>query len=473
MIMCSHLSTFCGDEKKVEIGQHRHLLIALGLLIVIVNVAILFIVIPGVSYRLASFYSQDLHSDGYNQLAANLAEGNGYRFYPDTARTLMREPGYPIFLAGLLLVFGRSFAVVKLANMCLALTAAWLMTPIARKLSPNRALTVLPSLLFLFHPGILIAESRGGVEILFTLLIVLFMLTLYRAIDKGRWWDYAISGAVLGLAVLVRSTPLLFPICLLAYFMSVGRLSTPKCAICRNMAVMVAAISIVISPWVIRNYLLTRQFVPTASVLGVSAHAGQYICMHRADDKVWVLLDREAAVERGKLAHQLGYRFKEDDLYYQVFYSSEDEVKFSRYLLNRVVNEYERSPLLCARCIGYNLFNVWFAGKTWESTRASLLVQLPYLIFGIAGAVLCVKRGQAKVIGPMVLLTTYVVAVYVPILAQARYSVPLIPLLSILASTVFVEIRRKVVTVSKIVAFSLIAHQIRAMTGCHRENLLL
>jgi hypothetical protein len=73
----------------------------------------------------------------------------------------------------------------------------------------------------------------------------------------------------------------------------------------------------------------------------------------------------------------------------------------------------------------------------------------------------------------MVLLTTYVVAVYVPILAQARYSVPLIPLLSILASTVFVEIRRKVVTVSKIVAFSLIAHQIRAMTGCHRENLLL
>src|SRR6266851_602467 len=160
MIMCSHLSTFCGDEKKVEIGQHRHLLIALGLLIVIVNVAILFIVIPGVSYRLASFYSQDLHSDGYNQLAANLAEGNGYRFYPDTARTLMREPGYPIFLAGLLLVFGRSFAVVKLANMCLALTAAWLMTPIARKLSPNRALTVLPSLLFLFHPDFVSGDRQ-------------------------------------------------------------------------------------------------------------------------------------------------------------------------------------------------------------------------------------------------------------------------------------------------------------------------
>src|SRR6266851_7100088 len=219
MIMCSHLSTFCGDEKKVEIGQHRHLLIALGLLIVIVNVAILFIVIPGVSYRLASFYNQDLYSDGYDQLAANLAEGNGYRFYPDTAKTLMREPGYPILLAGIFMVFGKNFAIVKLANMIMAFAVAYLMTRIAGKLSGSRLVILGSPLLFLFHPETLIAESRGGIEILFTLILIIFILTLYRAVKSKRWWDYLLSGGVLGLAVLVRSTPILFPFVLLGYFL--------------------------------------------------------------------------------------------------------------------------------------------------------------------------------------------------------------------------------------------------------------
>ena len=233
--------------------------------------------------------------------------------------------------------------VVKLANMCLALTTGLLITSIAGKLSGSRVVAVLAPLLFLFHPGVLIAESRGGVEVLFTCLIVLFMATLYRAMAEGQWWHYAISGAVLGLAVLVRSTPILLPIALLAYFLIFAGVSGPKLAICRNIAVMVAAMSVVISPWIIRNYLLTKRFVPTASVLGVSAHAGQYICMHRGEDKPWVLLDREAAVERRKVARQLGYRFKEDDLYYQVFYSSEDELNFSRFLAKGVLNEYQIS----------------------------------------------------------------------------------------------------------------------------------
>src|SRR5690349_19930488 len=91
------------------------------LFIVVVNAIILFVLIPEVSSRIGRFYSGNRYADGYDELAANLAEGNGYRFYPDTAETLMREPGYPIFLAGIFVVFGKNFAIVKLANMILAL----------------------------------------------------------------------------------------------------------------------------------------------------------------------------------------------------------------------------------------------------------------------------------------------------------------------------------------------------------------
>lgn len=413
--------------------------ISLGIATAIVHAVLLFVVIPQVSDRVTPFYNQDRFIDGYDQLATNLVQGNGYRFYPDTAKTLMREPGYPLLLAGLLLAFGSTFTAVKLANMLLALATAWLMTRLGRRISSNRILLVAPPLLFLFHPATLIAESRGGVEILFTFLVMLFVLALYTALENNTWSRYALAGAVLGLAVLVRSTPMLFPIFLLAYLLVIERQRTPKLAICRNIATMIIAMTAVLSPWIVRNYALTGRFVPTASVLGVSAHAGQYICTHLSEDKPWVLLDREAARERSKLALEQGYHFK--DGYYQGFYSTGDELSFSRYLAKRVFTAYEQNPLVCARCVAYNLFNFWFAGKSWMSTGMNVVVQLPYLILAAIGTVVCVKNKRFRTIGPFVLFIVYVVAVYVPILAQARYSVPLIPFLSILASIALVAVR--------------------------------
>jgi len=413
----------------------------LGVVTVIVQAILLFIVIPEFSNRLTPFYNQDKSPDGYDILATNLAEGNGYRFYPETAKTLMREPGYPVLLAGFFLVFGHTFAVVKLTNMFLALTTAWLMTLVARRLASSRLLILGSPLLFLFHPGTLIAESRGGVEILFTLFIVLFMLTLYRSTENNRSWDYVLSGGVLGLAVLIKSTPLLFPLFLLAYLLVFERRVNPKATICRNISLMVMAMFVVLSPWIIRNYLLTGKFVPTASILGVSAQAGQYIGTHLSRDNRWVDLDREAARERNKLAQELGYPFK--DGYYQSFYYSQDEVKFYNYLLKRVIGEYQRSPALFLRCVSSNLFNFWFAGKTWKSTILNVIVQLPVLILASAGAVLSVRNGRGKIIATLVLFVIYIVAVSLPILAQARYSVPVIPFLSILACVTLAAAHRR------------------------------
>lgn len=414
-------------------------------LAVVVNATLLAVVVPELSKRLTPLYSQNVYADGYDLLAANLAEGNGYRFYPDTARTLLREPGYPIFLAGIFLVFGNSIIAVKFTNMLLAFVAAWLMTRIACRLSNNQVMILVPPLLFLFHPATVIAESRGGVEVLFTLLLTLFVLTLYRAIERMRCWDYVVSGAVLGLTVLVKSTPMLFPFFLLTYLLIFERQGSSKLAICRNIFFMLMAMLVVLSPWIIRNYLLTGKVVPTASVLGISAHAGQYICKHLSGDNRWVDLDREAAGERQKLAQDLGYPFKDDkDAYYQSFYSSDDEVMFSNYLLRRVIGEYQESPMLFADCMRANLFNLWFAGKTWKSTHMNLIVQLPFLILAIMGTVLSVRNSQFKIIAPMLLFIAYVVAVYTPILAQARYSVPLIPFLSILACVTLVPTQRRV-----------------------------
>jgi hypothetical protein len=423
--------------------RSRNRLIGLCAVTLVVNAVILLFVIPEFSNRLTSLYNQNLYPDGYDLIATSLVDGSGYRFYPDTARTMMREPGYPIFLAGIFYVFAKSLTAVKLVNMFLAVATAWVMTRIGRRLSSSQALIVVAPLMFLFHPGTLIAESRGGSEALFTLLFTLFALTLYRAIESRRGRDYVVSGGVLGLTVLVRSTPILFPLCLLVYLLVFECQGSPKRAAARNVALMVTAMFVVLSPWIVRNYSLTGKFVPTASVVGVSAYTGQYLCDHLAGHNYWVDedLDREAGRERTKLAQELGYPFK--DGYYQSFYASGDELKFSNYLLNRVIGRYKQSPMMFARCVRSNLFNLWFAGKTWTSTSMNLVVQLPYLILAVMGTMLSVRNKRFKLVAPLALLIVYYVAVYVPILAQARYSVPLIPFLSVLACLALAAARSK------------------------------
>src|ERR1039457_2537787 len=109
----------------------------LTILVVLLQGVLLFAIIPRLSGPLHTSYNENLIADGYDQLADSLDAGQGYRFYPDTAKTLMREPGYPILLAGLRLCFGRGMASVKIANMILALATAWLTLLIARRLIPE------------------------------------------------------------------------------------------------------------------------------------------------------------------------------------------------------------------------------------------------------------------------------------------------------------------------------------------------
>lgn len=406
--------------------RQKPLLIGAYLVIIAINCAIVLVLIPMATSYFGGSYNVSVYADGYDQLAANLAKGNGYRFYPETAKTLLREPGYPMILAAIFIAFGNNFTLVQFTNIILAVTAAYLMARTARTLSDSRLVVLGSPLLFLFHPETLIAESRGGVEILFALLLMLYVLALSRAIRTGRWRDYVVSGVVLGLTLVVRSTPILFPIALLAYLLFVER---RRIVVFRNVGAMVMAMFAVLSPWIVRNYLLTSEFVPTASVLGVSAQAGLYLSTHKTFGNV--LVDSEASQERNRLAWQLGYHFKPG--YYQYFYSSADEVAFSHFLFQRVVETYRNSPLLFLKTVVRNLVDFWCGGKTWKSVLVDAVIQFPLVVLAVSGVVACTRNGRLKAVAPMALLIVYIFGVSAPILAQARYSAPLIPFMSILA----------------------------------------
>jgi len=197
---------------------------------------------------------------------------------------------------------------------------------------------------------------------------------------------------------------------------------------------------LILSPWVIRNYKLVNEVVVTASVQGVSTFAGQYINKNMSLKRGFAELDSEAAVERDVIATKHGFAFKKG--YYQYFYRSKDELDFNRVLLRTAMNEYRHDPMLFIRCSINNLFNFWFAGKNWRVTWMNMFLQVPLLLISFAGTYLLWKRDRLKQAAVILLLILNLYAVHVLVLAQARYSVPLVPFLAIFASIAIINFYR-------------------------------
>ncbi|MGB5053638.1 MAG: glycosyltransferase family 39 protein, partial [Nitrospirales bacterium] len=149
--------------------------------------------------------------DDYDKLASNILAGNGYRIFPDTSETLLRTPGYPLFLTLIFYFFPNSLVAVKIVNLTLGLLTAWIVALLTWRLTAHKATATLAAFLFLIHPAILFAQSRSGPESLFTLLITGFVLALCQAFDRKKMLDFVVAGILLGMATIVKSTTIFFP----------------------------------------------------------------------------------------------------------------------------------------------------------------------------------------------------------------------------------------------------------------------
>jgi len=399
--------------------------------------AIVLVGVPDVRSPLARTYSLDF-GDLYDLIAKNLDQGNGYRVDPAMGNTMLREPGYPLLLAAVFKLGGYGIQQARVACVLLAFGAALLLLQLTRKITGDTMTALAAALLFLLYPGIVVAEAHAGVEIPSIFTVLLFVLVLYCAVEKGCLRLYWAAGLLLGLAVLVRSEVLLFPLLLLVYLLLGARGWVERWKVVERTAVLALGAVVVMSPWITRNYVLVHEFVPTATVAGVAAQEGLYTCENAAPAEPFWVGQMKAGFEREKLATRLGKPFLGP--YYQLFYTPHDEVAFNHALLNQVSTEYRSHPALLARCAAKNLFfNFWFLGKTRQSVLLNVIMQAPLLGLAIGGAAVLRKRGLLRKAGIVLLYILYIPAVHAPIIAHARHSMLVVPFLAILAAASLVS----------------------------------
>jgi hypothetical protein len=390
--------------------------------------AILFLVVPRLDRAFAYRYSVHFE-DGYDLIANNLALGNGYRLNANLGETMIREPGYPLFLAAVFKLGGYHLEAARLANWLLSVGIAFMIMRLARLVTNEGRVALIASLLFLLNPGTLICEARGGVEILFIFAIFVFMLVLHQAAAKRSPWHFLIAGLALGIVVQIRSTPIVFPVLLLFFLGLTAKSSRERLSAVSNVAILTLGMVVVMAPWTIRNYRLVHEFVPTATVQGLALQEGQYTCQNITSGKNYYVLQTEAGQERDEIATQLG--IQAGNQYYQVFADAGDEWKLNHALLQGAETEYIKNPALFATCIARNAFNFWFLGKTWAVTSLNLVIQTPFLMFAVSGLYLVWKRDRLRKLGIILAFVVSIVAVHMAIIGAARYSIPVITLLTI------------------------------------------
>ncbi len=398
-------------------------------MVILMKMALVLLLLPLFGEIVPGFYQVEGFYDRYDYIAKNILDGNGYRVYPETSETMLRLPGFVYLLTFLFWVFGDSLLAFKAVNLICSLLSAFFIFHIARRhLRMAHAAWVAP-LVFLFYPAIILAESRGGVEIVYTLCVTGFLYFLLEAFSGDRYTDYFWSGIFLGISVIVKSTTLVVPAFLLVFMIVSKRGKLNFLAISARVLILTLPMILLLTPWAIRNYQLVGEVVVTQSNLGTTAYQGMYVNRHWTSSKPHYLLIREATKELSKKAEDLKMPFRYD--FFQHFYSAKDEYDFNRFVTDQVLDQYTNSPMLLVKNCFLNFFRFWFQGRSWSATLLNTFLVLPFLAISLFGFLRSDWKNEQAVF--LVYFSAVFVASHLPILTTARYHVPMVPILSLYA----------------------------------------
>jgi len=329
------------EESKRYLRSSLLLLLAGALLI---NFLILFVGTELFSKMYPGLYRMNVFTDGYDRIAQNIVDGHGYKLTPEGNETMTREPGYIFLLVTLFYVWGKSIVAVKIANFILVIFAVFMMYRLGRLMGLSPTVITIAAAFFLVHPGIIGLQSRGGADILFICQLLCVLYALQKGIMSGSSGYFILAGALLGVTVLTRSLVLPFPGILLIFLIWTGMKQHNLATLLKGWVLLVVAMLIVMSPWVVRNYRLSGKFVPVGSISGMAIYHNVYINKQSDSIDRFETLTREAKQAQADALRAVNEDFAQAT-YFPIFKNPEDEIAFSNSLKALAIEIIKDDPL--------------------------------------------------------------------------------------------------------------------------------
>jgi len=349
----------------------------------------------------------------YERSAVQLLQ-KGLYGYKSTKPNAQMSPGYPLFLAGIYAVSGHAnggrprhlLDAIQIAIACITLLGVFL---IGRRLFGDWV-GLVAALLVAVYPPTIVATNLWLTETITTALIVWYVFVTLLAYDRDDWPLWALSGAVLGVAVLIR--PGFLPIAIAPFIV---RFFWGKRAKTLQLAVVSAvAFVLVMAPWMVRNELVVHELAP------LSTHGGDPIL---------------AGVD--PYYYELGEKYQFHGPTYAQHMASGSKVSKTDAAMAAIATELRTRPLqtiwwFTAGKIVRMYSGGWLGEKayvgTWTIVDRELIVVLGWL-----GCVFAFREKRLRVLAVVLVLGTLALLSVSP---EPRYAFTWIALLSVPAAFV-------------------------------------
>lgn len=339
------------------------------------------------------------------------------RFIDSNGERATRAPLYPIALAGVFAVFGNGLYVPLILGCVLGGGVVLGVFALSRQLGNSTGSAFLGACAATVAPGLVICSTLLQTEMLSIAFFVAALVFGYRLMDGGGFADALLSGGCLGLAALTRAEFLPFiPILLLTFFLARQGMRE---RLVRGLLLALTASALVIAPWVARNFLVLHAVVPVSSISGGLFLMGHNPYSHGSRKlgqgyDEWVS-DKAAALGVSDF-HAL------------------NEVEAGR-VETRIALDYMLShPVDELRLVVQKAYVYWIYPATNSDSNIALqavaVASDALLLLGVAVGFVVTLSDRRRLL-PLYSAVVFFTIVHLVLHAEARYRVPLIPLLCV------------------------------------------
>jgi 4-amino-4-deoxy-L-arabinose transferase-like glycosyltransferase len=210
---------------------------------------------------------------GYDERGLLFAEEQKFSYGGTYNGSTYRPPMYILFLAAIYKVFGHNYHAVYIVQSFMSVACLGLIYLLARRLwngTVGMISLVLSALYvpFIGYSGILLSE------ILFLFFLLAFSYFALRAVQTRSISFTVLSAVFCALATMTRSISLLLPVGIVIMLVICYRKQMLTKTALTRVSLFFAAMLLTISPWTIRNYVDTGEFVLIDSISGLNLLIG-------------------------------------------------------------------------------------------------------------------------------------------------------------------------------------------------------
>jgi 4-amino-4-deoxy-L-arabinose transferase-like glycosyltransferase len=333
----------------------------------------------------------------YDPIALSLVEGKGFSL--GDKPSAVAGPIYPAFLSVIYLLFGYSRTVLRVFLSLIDAGNCLLVYAIAKNFFGGR-IPILAAVSVAFHPSFIALVFTGTSESLFVFLHTLFVYALCLAFHQQKFRSFLLSGILLGVATLCRAVPLLLPVFILPAFFVSDHKNHGRSFF--HFTIFILAFAFLLSPWIVRNYLVFDRFVPVQSWGGIHFY--------------WATPGKRGSGERMIDRERI---------------ATMDEVGRDKYYYSLAFERIRQAPEEFFEGMGRRFLQMWY--KTHSGTHDAMLLFLNGGLVFLATLGITISRSRWKELSLLWCVIAYYIILHMFLIALARYLLPVIPILTMFA----------------------------------------